>query len=209
MTWLLTLFVVLITITALIALYVFVFLRSPRRTPPDDARAIVSPADGKVAAIIPYDGERIHLRKGVLGHIRAVTHDVAAKGTIVVIALRLWDVHFQRSPITGTIEYTHHTPGLFRNAVLKAHTLRGLENERNEILITSKRLRCKVVQVAGLIARRIHCFVGADEPIERASLLGLISLGSQVLLILPASVEITAVPGAHVRAGESVLGVYR
>jgi phosphatidylserine decarboxylase len=161
----------------------FWFLRQPKRTTPK--KGIVSPASGTLIKIIPYkNGKAADIPKGMLGKVKAATVDVAKEGYLLVIMLTPLDVHYQRSPVDGVVEKVTYAKGLFKNAVIGAQ-YRLFENEKNEILIVTKKGKIKVVQVAGVAARRIKCYVKAGERVKKGQLIGLINLGSQVVVVLP------------------------
>ena len=175
--------IILIIAAALILFWRVWFLRQPKRTVPK--KGIVSPASGRLIKIIPYkNGQAKDIPKGMLGKVKAITKDVAKEGNILVIMLTPLDVHYQRAPETGTITKTTYTKGLFKNAVIGA-SYRAFENEKNEMLFKTKAGPMKVVQVAGVAARRINCYVKAGQTVQRGEVIGLINLGSQTLLILP------------------------
>ena len=114
------------------------------------------------------------------------------------------DVHFQRSPIDGKVLYTNHVPGKFMNAVLN-QSLVTLENEKNEILIQKNKLKIKVIQIAGVAARRINCYVKKGEKVKKGQKIGFIDLGSQVTIILPKHLPIKVKQGQKVIGGETII----
>lgn len=175
----------------------FWFLRQPERKIP--LKGIVSPASGKVVKVLAFkDGEVKGLRKGLLGTVRTITGDVAKEGRIVVIMLSPLDVHFQRAPVSGKVLSVRYSAGRFRNAVLSARELQAFENEKNEILFQHGKQKVKVVQVAGVLARRIRCDVTRGDSVRKGQVIGLINLGSQVWIVLPKK-------RLHVREGQRVI----
>ena len=127
---------------------------------------------------------------------------MAEKGTIVSIFMSPLDVHYNRSPISGTIKSVIHTKGKF----LPVNTLKaGLVNEKAEILIEGSDYTIKVVQIAGFLAKRIETFVEPGDEIQKGDIIGLINLGSQALLVAPDTLNIQIKKGEKVKAGESVL----
>jgi phosphatidylserine decarboxylase len=193
---------VLAVVCAALLFWRFWFLRQPRRTIPKNG--IVSPASGKIIRIIRYrNGLAKDIPKGMLGRVRAVTHDVAREGCIIVIMLSPLDVHFQRSPAAGTVLKTTYTKGVFKNAVIGA-SYRAFENEQNSVLLKTAQGKMKVIQVAGIAARRISCFVRAGERVRKGDVIGLINLGSQTILVLPKK-RLLAQEGDAVVDGETVI----
>lgn len=196
-------------VIACVVFYRFWFLRKPVRSVPG-GDVVVSPASGKVVRIVRFGGRgksiaKADIRKGLLGRVGLLVRDVAYEGFMVVIVMTPLDVHYQRSPVSGTVESTRYSMGRFINAVDDAASLRALENEKNEIMIKNRRLgKVKVVQVAGFLARRISCFVEKKQKIHKGAELGLISLGSQVILVVP-RVELLVREGQRVVDGETVI----
>lgn len=170
----------------IIALFVLQFFRDPGRNIPDQAGAVLSPADGRIVVVAkttdPY------------------TNREAIK---ISVFMNVFNVHSNRSPVDGKIEKVTYFPGKFVNADLdKASN----ENERNALVISTadgQRITC--VQVAGLIARRILCYVKEQETMHRGQRYGFIRFGSRVDVYLP----LTAVPkvavGDKVFATETIL----
>jgi phosphatidylserine decarboxylase len=170
-------------VAAILAFWRLWFLRQPKRNTP--RKGIISPASGRLIKIIPYkNGKAANIPKGMLGKVRAATVDVAKEGYLLVIMLTPLDVHYQRSPVDGVVEKVTYAKGLFKNAVIGAQ-YRLFENEKNEMLIVTKKGKIKVIQVAGVAARRIKCYVKPGERIKKGQLIGLINLGSQVVVVLP------------------------
>lgn len=195
--WLSILAVLLSIVIAFLLFWKFWFLRKPDRLVPEDG--IVSPANGKIVRIVEFsNGEPVDIPKGLLATVRAMTKDVAKSGYLIVIMLTPLDVHYQRAPCAGTIKSITYTPGGFGNAVLGASKLSAFTNERNEILIQDGKTRMKIVQVAGVAARRIRCDVVEGETVKKGDILGLINFGSQVYLVLPKR-------KLNVRVGEKVI----
>ncbi len=179
------------------------FLRKPARTVPRSG--IVSPASGTVVRIIPFTGGAPQqVPKGLLGVVRMLTVDVAKEGVLVVIMLTPMDVHYQRAPVDGTVKRVRYTRGKFANAVSGAARLAAFENEKNEILISSGKGSVKVVQVAGALARRIECYVKEGQAVKKGEIIGLINLGSQVCLVMPARTVLVR-EGQRVIDGETVI----
>ena len=162
------------------------FFRDPERLPPDDERLVVSPADGRVLAVVDEREER-------------VLHAPATRLSIFMSPL---DVHVNRNPVSGIVEAVRHTPGRFRAAFADKASL---DNERNALVLESRGRRFLLVQIAGALARRIVCRLGPGDHIRRGERFGMIMFGSRVDLFLPSGVRPVVRPGARVRAGTSVL----
>lgn len=166
------------------------FFRNPERTNPEalaDQNLIVSPADGQVIEI-QYDPH-----SGFEGYAYKVS-----------IFLSVFDVHVNRMPSTGTIARIAHKPGKFVPAyVPKSSEL----NERNDLEIIRHDGRMMIVrQIAGLIARRIRCWVKVGNVVQVTDRYGMIMFGSRVDLLLPDSVELYIVKGQRVYGGQTVIG---
>ncbi len=189
----------------------FYFLRNPEPKIPAGENCILSPAEGLLTRIILFkNGEAQTIEKGMLGRFTILTNDVAKEGYLLLIRLHVYNIHFQRAPINGIVEKITYTQGRFFNAVKNPQSLRCLfENERNEMhikgKIRGKTVSCKVVQIAGFLARRIECFVQEQEQVKKGGLLGLINLGSQVALIIP-KIKLEVQEGQHIKTGETIIG---
>jgi phosphatidylserine decarboxylase len=163
----------------LIVIFVVQFFRDPQRPIPTQANAVLCPADGRIVAV-------------------ETTRDPYANREAVKISvfMNVFNVHSQRSPVDGAISKVEYFPGAYLNAAVdKAST----ENERNAIVIqTASGHTVTSVQIAGLIARRILCYVHVGEPLTRGQRYGFIRFGSRVDVYLPA----TALP--KVAVGDTV-----
>ena len=195
---------VILVVIIFLSLYIFGFLRNSKRIVPK-GDCIVSPANGRIAKIISIGkNKNILVKKGLLGKVKDVLGDFK-EGYLIVIVMTPLNVHYQRSPVEGIVEKTVHTKGLFHNAMSAEPLKAGLENEKNEIIIKNRKIgSIKVVQVAGFLARRIHCFVTAGQKINKGEDIGLISLGSQVLLVIP-KLAIKVKEGETVIDGETII----
>jgi len=169
----------------LAAAFVF-FFRDPARKIPDDERLILSPADGKVLAVDTLPSHP----------------DLPGPVTRVCIFLSLFDVHLTRAPLTGTIRRVDYHPGKFFPAYRDEA---GELNESNSLLIDGEKIPVSLKQIVGVAARRIKCFVRADDCVVRGQKIGLIYFGSRVEACLPPGTTIKAGVGQKVRAGESVI----
>jgi phosphatidylserine decarboxylase len=170
----------------LIALFVLQFFRDPPREVPGDGKSVLSPADGRIVAIQP---------------VRDPWLDREALK--ISVFMNVFNVHSNRSPIDGEVKQRWYNPGKFVNADLdKAST----ENERNALhirLTSGQDITC--VQVAGLIARRILCYVEAGAQLARGQRYGFIRFGSRVDLYLPTDVRVKVTIGDKVRATSTIL----
>jgi len=167
----------------LLGLFVAYFFRDPDRTPPPDPRLWVSPADGKVVYVGP---ERA----------------AASKRTQVSIFLSIFDVHINRSPLSGVITEVAYTPGRFLPAYREQASW---QNEQNEMVLSENTLQVTVRQIAGVVARRIVFSKKKNERLERGERFGLIQFGSRVDVLLPPEVKVRVSVGERVRGGESAL----
>lgn len=170
----------------LLALFVLQFFRDPGREIPTDPHAVLSPADGRVV---------------VVGRARDPYRDCDALK--ISVFMNVFNVHSNRSPVDGTVSRVDYHAGAFFNAALDKASL---ENERNALLLTTtsgQDITC--VQVAGLIARRILCYVAAGTTLTRGQRYGFIRFGSRVDVYLPLDAEPRAAIGDKVYASETVL----
>ncbi|MEA3515291.1 MAG: phosphatidylserine decarboxylase [Nanoarchaeota archaeon] len=192
-------------IALLIILFILYFYRDPKRVIPK-GNVIVSPADGKIIAIIKVRSgkDELKIKKGFAGKIRTLTGDLG-KGAFIAISIFMspLDVHVNRSPIEGEIVSVRHSKGRFYNAARPE----ALENEKTETIIDSKIGMLKVIQIAGFLARRIETFIKPGEKVIAGQRIGIIKLGSQVTLIMPEDkINLTVTKGQKVRAGSTILG---
>ena len=183
--WLLTHLVWLCVIPVLLALFFLWFFRDPNRVIPADPGAIVSPADGIVTAaewIETFNGNRLRLS----------------------IFLNVFDVHVNRSPVSGRVKLAQFRKGQFMNA-MKPESV--LNNEQTLVVIDAGEYEVSFKQIAGLLARRIVCNVKPGDSVERGQRVGLIKFGSRVDVLLPAEADLKVKTGERVRGGSTVLGV--
>jgi phosphatidylserine decarboxylase len=164
------------------------FFRDPDRVIPNISGAIVSPADGKVILAKDVDDSAFYE-----GGCKKIS-----------IFMSLFNVHVNRIAIDGTVKKVRYYPGKFFAANKdKASS----QNEHNAVFLeTADRKSICVVQVAGLIARRIICKVQAGDEVQRGQRYGLICFGSRLDVYLPEDAEIKVTVGDRVKAGSSILG---
>jgi phosphatidylserine decarboxylase len=168
------------------------FFRDPPRVTPVSEDFITSPADGKISAI----GQAIPPRELDFGE------DSMQR---ISIFMNVFNCHVNRSPVSGRIAHIVHKPGSFLSAEMdKAST----DNERNSMLIESPRGRLAVVQIAGLVARRIVCWAQEGSEISAGERFGLIRFGSRVDIYLPAGATVCVALGQTAIAGETLLARY-
>jgi phosphatidylserine decarboxylase len=170
----------------LIAIFVLQFFRDPPRELPSDPNAILSPADGRIVFV---------------GRARDPYLDRDALK--ISVFMNVFNVHSNRSPVDGVIQNVWYYPGEFVNAALDKASE---ENERNALWIkTDAGQDVTCVQIAGLIARRILCYVGKGDRLSRGQRYGFIRFGSRVDLYLPADFYVKASIGDRVFATSTVL----
>lgn len=173
----------LFTLLTLFSLY---FFRNPERTPPANEHTVVAPADGTVIVV-----DRVP--RTPLGH----------EALKISIFMSVFNVHINRVPCSGRIVEKTHVPGRFYDA---RDERASCENERNTIVLeTDSGVRIAFVQIAGLIARRIVCYPGVGDRLERGKRYGLIRFGSRVDVYLPVDVEPLVKLGDKTISGETAL----
>lgn len=175
-------------IALLLTAFVIYFFRDPERISPEDEDVFVSPADGKIILV-----EKIFDDRFLNEHVYKIS-----------IFMSVFDVHVNRIPFAGKVEKIQYVPGSFYAANTDQG---GLANEYcGVILSTGKNFSYAVVQVAGLLARRIVCWVEKGDSIERGKRFGMIRFGSRADLYLPQNMQIEVSSGQKVKAGETVIG---
>ena len=164
------------------------FFRDPDRRIPENPSVVVSPADG------------------VIMEVKSIPEDefIGGPATEVSIFLSIFDVHVNRIPISGIIEFVQYREGTFHAAFSEKAGC----NEQNCIGIVKNQLRICVRQIAGMIARRIVCTVKPGTVVRKGDRFGMIKFGSRTDIVLPARVNITVKPKQHVRGGETIIGTY-
>jgi len=166
------------------------FFRDPDRTTPDAENLVICPADGVVQSVV-----------------QAVPPPELELGTEpmtrVAVFMNVFNVHVNRVPMSGVITAKHYRPGKFFNASLdKASEF----NERMSLKVkTGKGVEIAFVQIAGLVARRILCYVDVGRAVEAGERFGLIRFGSRVDIFLPNGVQPLVIEGQTTIAGETVI----
>ena len=174
-------------IPVVLALYFAYFFRDFHRSMPYDPNILYSPADGTVMGIEEiFDDEYLN--------------EPALKLTIF---LSVFNVHTNRAPLDGEIKYQRYTCGQFVPAYEKNASF---ENERHAVGVDNGRIRFLVIQVAGLLARRIVSWVTVGHELKQRETYGMIKFGSSTELIVPKNVEITVKKGDKVTGGITVVG---
>jgi phosphatidylserine decarboxylase len=169
------------------------FFRDPERVTPVRDGIVVAPADGRVSRVVnAVPAQELELGERPLPRVS--------------IFMSVFDCHVNRSPVTGKIERIVYRPGAFVNADLDKASE---DNERNSFLIATDRGRIGVVQIAGLIARRIVCFVRQGASVGVGERIGLIRFGSRVDIYLPEGVRPLVAEGQTAIAGETVIADLR
>jgi phosphatidylserine decarboxylase len=169
-----------------LALTIFMcsFFRNPRRRIPRGEGLILSPADGRIVVV-----------------------DKEARGTKVSIFMSVFNCHVNRAPAAGRIMVISYQPGKFLPA---SKGEASHQNERNTIRLQGvKGLSMRFVQVAGILARRIVCYVRTGDAVRRGEIFGAILFGSRVDIYLPRRVAVRVRKGDRVKGGKSVLGVIK
>jgi phosphatidylserine decarboxylase len=165
------------------------FFRNPRRVIPCEQGAVVAPGDGKIIAI-----EESYEPRFLKDH-----------ATKISIFLNIFNVHVNRIPCAGIIEDVAYQPGRFLAA---NHPNATLRNEQNALMIRAiNGAKVLCVQVAGLLARRIVCWVSPGEQVSCGERFGLIRFGSRVDLFLPKGTVLQVAVGDCVKGGKDLLGV--
>ena len=201
-------------ITLVIGYYYFTrifFLRDPKRIIAK-GRTIISPADGKIVAITKIDQniEDLKISKGLIGKIKTMTEFLGKKdGTMISIMLNVHNIHVQRVPTDGIVTEIEHIPGKLINVIKNAKKMEWLVNEKIETTIKNEEIgKIKVIQIAGFLARRCVSSLRINQTVSKGQKLGLIKLGSQVSIVLPATVKLKVKLNQKVTDGETVIAEY-
>lgn len=172
----------------LLAAFMAYFFRDPERTIPAGDDVVVSPADGQVTRVAPLaPGE-------------------ADSPNLVSIFLSPLDVHINRAPIAGRIQNVSYTKGRF---LMATRADASLLNEQNALTIQGEQITVVCKQIAGILARRIVCWVQTGDEVARGERFGLIKFSSRTDLILPPNVEIQVTEGMRVKGGATIIGKVR
>ncbi len=177
-----------VILSAAVTFFVAYFFRNPPRDIPGEDKAVISPADGRI------------VQKKLVSNNEYLNSDAMK----VSVFMNVFNVHVNRAPFAGKVLRVEYHPGKFVNASFdKASEL----NERNAVTIeTDDGKKILFVQIAGLIARRIVCYVNEGDCLAKGERFGLIRFGSRVDVYLPVDAQINVNIGDKVIAGETVLG---
>ncbi|MFQ5457302.1 MAG: phosphatidylserine decarboxylase family protein [Myxococcota bacterium] len=169
------------------ALFCLWFFRNPPRAIPGEEGAVVSPGDGKVLGVEPVTDPKW----------------ISGEALKISVFLNIIDVHVNRTPIAGKVLGVEYRRGKFFNA---SFDKASLHNEANEICVEDDRGRRVVFrQIAGLVARRIVCYLRPGDEVARGEIMGLIRFGSRVEIVVPAESRIAVKAGDRIKGGNSVV----
>lgn len=172
-----------------LTLFTIYFFRDPERVFVHDEKSIVSPADGRILSVLKLDGG---------------DNPLGEPATKISIFMSVFNVHVNRIPTSGKISGIRYSPGRFFSANLDKASA---ENEHNRVTLqTMENNRVVFVQIAGLIARRIACWIQEGDEVRTGQRFGLIRFGSRVDVYLPRETRVVAGTGERVKAGKSILG---
>jgi len=171
------------TIPLLLAGFFLWFFRDPDRAVPASAGAVVSPGDGKVTDISTV----------------TTGHDEQLR---ISIFLNVFNVHVNRSPISGVIREVRYQRGKYLNAM---NVVSAEQNEQNIVTVEGEGQKVVFKQIAGLLARRIVFYPKVGDRLERGQRVGLIKFGSRVDVLMDAGARPNVKIGDHVKGGESVV----
>ncbi len=176
-------------LTGIICLFIIYFFRDPARVNDNQANTVLSPADGKILSI---------------QSLKDANNPLGAPAVKVSIFMSVFNVHVNRIPVDGRVLKINYSPGKFFSANLdKASD----QNENNRITLeTDVGKKIVFVQIAGLIARRIVCWVNEQDFVRAGQRFGLIRFGSRVDVYIPAGCRITVQPRDKVSAGKTAIG---
>ncbi len=173
-------------VLTVLAVFVLYFFRDPTHHPPEDPALVLAPGQGRVLGVDEAEEPTF-----VGGACRRIS-----------IFLSIFDVHVQRAPVSGVVEYRHYRPGKYAMAW---RDKASEDNEQASLGISTPHGKVLVRQIAGLVARRIVTDPSEGERVERGERIGLIRFGSRVEIFLPLSWEVTCAAGDRAVAGSTVL----
>ena len=177
---------ILAIVLALITLFLVFFYRNPERLIPEDKNLILSIADGTILSVEELENDFI-----------------GDNGKKVSIFLSVFDVHINRIPVDGKIEYIKYSPGQF----LKAFENDASDNnEQTEIGLDFGSGKMIFKQIVGILARRIEYNLDEGQKVKSGDIFGMIHFGSRAELFLPENVTVSVKPGQAVKAGETIIG---
>ncbi|MBN1847290.1 MAG: phosphatidylserine decarboxylase family protein [Deltaproteobacteria bacterium] len=173
----------------IVSLFILFFFRDPDRYHESEVNAILAPADGKVLSV---------------QHLKDNFNPLNEPAVKVSIFMSIFNVHINRVPLSGRVsQIVYHSGRFFAANLDKASE----QNEKNTVIMkTDSDKTVVIIQIAGLIARRIACWIKEEDEVEIGQRFGLIRFGSRVELFMPISSRVTIQPGERVKGGETVLG---
>jgi phosphatidylserine decarboxylase len=177
----------------LLTVWCIFFFRDPPRVTPVRDGLVVAPADGRVSQITTAPPPH-ELGLGATPMLR------------ISIFMSVFDCHINRSPVNGRVEKILYQPGKFFNADLDKASA---DNERNSLVIAAAGARVAVVQIAGLVARRIVCFVREGQPVGAGERFGMIRFGSRLDVYLPDGTPSLVAVGQTAIGGETAIADLR
>ncbi len=206
--------------------HVWFWRNPPRVAPPGES--LVAAADGTVVYVkkLASGEDVIHIKRGLAARLSDIVHEDAALPKLLIgVFMSPFDVHYNRAPLSGTVEFVHRHPASGRNAHMGPMHWRVLarrepyyegaahivQNERTVTKINGAlqgaALSCYVVQIAAKTVAGIESYVQAGDALEKGAVFGMIRIGSQVDLVVPwrDGMSVRVRPGDRVRAGETVL----
>ena len=173
-------------VLTLLAIWVAYFFRDPERTGERGRHLVVAPADGKIVQIARVE-EPAFLRSPAMR---------------ISIFMNVFNVHVNRYPVDGTVQYVHYNKGKFINA---AADKASLENEQSSVGIDADGDRILVRQIAGLIARRIVTYSKIGDKVKQGDRMGIIRFGSRVDVFVPVNANVRVKVGENTTAGTTIL----
>lgn len=203
------------------------FWRNPPRVPPTGG-GLLAAADGTVVYVKKIAGDKdvIHVKQGLAARLGDIVREEAALPKLLIgVFMSPFDVHYNRAPLAGTVEFVRHHPGQGRNLHMGPMHWRVLRRrepyyENSEHIVRNERtvtkingvlkgvpLSCYVVQIAAKTVAGIDSYVKPGDTIDKGSIFGMIRIGSQVDLVIPwrEDLAVHVRPGDRVTAGETVL----
>lgn len=169
-----------------VSIWVASFFRDPERPGPRGDQVVISPADGKVVLVTEVDEPTF----------------VKGRAQRVSVFMNIFNVHVNRYPVTGSVQYVQANPGKFLNAIAPEASI---ENEQTSVGIEAGANRILVRQIAGLIARRIVTYSKIGDQVKQGERMGLIRFGSRVDVFVPIDATLRVKPGDVAFAGVTVL----
>lgn len=185
---------ILYTLAGLLALFTFWFFRDPDRSPSQEyvqaENILIAPSDGKVVEIVEEE-ENVYLKE---------------KSTRISIFLSPLDVHVNRIPVKGKIEYFKYHPGEF---LVAWHPKSSMKNEQTHIGLSSKYGKVFFKQIVGVVARRLAWDINEGDSVDIAQKFGMMKFGSRMDIAVPYGTEINVKVGDRTVAGESKLATLK